>query len=221
MAVLAVVPLRMEDVAIAQQELAGRPVLEHVRSALREAVSVDKVVVAPVTGAAIWSELADVLSRQDGLDVVVVHDPLRPLAPAELVDEVVAVVIGSTVAAAVPVLPVTDTLKSMDDDRNVTSTLDRARYQLVLTPIAIDAAALRAALDAAGALLTESLTGHARLDQASGLVRLLRSQGLAIATLPGRMEAMRVPDPAHLALAEAMLASRLASRLEESRGRGG
>jgi 2-C-methyl-D-erythritol 4-phosphate cytidylyltransferase len=210
--VLAVLPLTVGDSAIAQQELAGRPVLEHVLTALRGAASVDEVVVVSVTDSVMWSELADVLSRHDALDaldIVVVHDPLRPLAPPDLVDEVVAAVAGSTAAAAVPVLPVTDTLKAVDDDGYVTSTLDRARFQVVLTPIAVHAAALHAALDAAGAPLNESSGELAvQVDRAARLVGLLTSQGLDIVTVPGRIEAMRVPDAAHLATAAAVLASR-------------
>jgi 2-C-methyl-D-erythritol 4-phosphate cytidylyltransferase len=207
--VLAVLPLTVGDSAIAQQELAGRPVLEHVLTALREAASVDEAVVVPVTDSVIWSELADVLSRHDALDIVVVHDPLRPLAPPDLIDEVVAAVTGSTAAAAVPVLPVTDTLKAVDGDGHVTSTLDRARFQVVSTPIAVDATALHAALDAAGMPPNESSGEPAvQVDRAARLVGLLTGQGLDIVTVPGRIEAMRVPDAAHLAAAAAVLASR-------------
>jgi len=216
MSVLAIVPVTPSDLAFAQRELAGRPVLEHVLAALRGAASVDEVIVLPVDDAVILPALADALSRRSAAGVVVVHDPLRPLAPPTLVDEVVAALGRSAAPAAVPVLPVTDTLKSVDRDGYVGRTLDRALYQVICTPIAVAGATLGTALAAAGAGLA-----RASADLAVSLTSLLSDQGVAIATLPGAVECLRVTDEAHLALAEALLASRQerAPRTQRSRPR--
>src|SRR4051812_47581092 len=57
-------------------------------------------------------------------DIVVVHDAARPLAGADLFDQVVAAVRGGA-DGAIAAAPVTDTVKRVDGDR-VVETLDRA-----------------------------------------------------------------------------------------------
>jgi 2-C-methyl-D-erythritol 4-phosphate cytidylyltransferase len=83
-------------------------------------------------------------TRSDGLitpsgdGVVLLHDACRPLAPVELVAAVVdAVRDGHDVA--VPVLPLTDTVKTVDDRGAVTGTPDRATLRVLQTPIAVRA----------------------------------------------------------------------------------
>jgi 2-C-methyl-D-erythritol 4-phosphate cytidylyltransferase len=201
--VLAIVPMAPDDAALAQQYLAGRTMLDHVLSALREASRIDDVAVVAASPDAPWSAVADALPVPDAPGVVVVHDPLRPLVPAALIDAVVAALADSGATAALPALPVTDTLKSVADDGCVIATADRTRYESVATPVAVDSAALRAVLDAK---ITPPADGWR--DRAAVLVGLLRRQGFAIATLPGTAETMAVSSPAHLAMAEALLAVR-------------
>lgn len=45
-------------------------------------------------------------------------------------------------AVAILVRPLTDTIKQIDRERLITATLDRERYQAVLTPIAVRPSAL-------------------------------------------------------------------------------
>jgi 2-C-methyl-D-erythritol 4-phosphate cytidylyltransferase len=71
-------------------------------------------------------------------DVVLLHDAARPLAPASLATAVVdAVERGHEMA--VPVLPVTDTVKRVDPDGMVIDTPDRAGMRVLQTPIALRA----------------------------------------------------------------------------------
>ncbi|MGH9190205.1 MAG: 2-C-methyl-D-erythritol 4-phosphate cytidylyltransferase [Acidimicrobiales bacterium] len=74
-------------------------------------------------------------------DVIVVHDAARPLASAGLFRGVVSAVAGGA-SAAVPGLPVTDTVKRVRDGL-VSATLDRAELVTVQTPQAFRATALR------------------------------------------------------------------------------
>ena len=70
-------------------------------------------------------------------EVVVVHDAARPLAPAALFDAVIdAVRAGAD--AAVPSIPVADTLKRVDGER-VVGTVDRDELVAVQTPQAFRA----------------------------------------------------------------------------------
>src|SRR5436189_289641 len=65
-------------------------------------------------------------------DIVLVHDAARPFTSAALVSRAIAA--AQTHGAAVPALPVTDTVKLVDDDSIVTATLDRSHLRTVQTP---------------------------------------------------------------------------------------
>jgi 2-C-methyl-D-erythritol 4-phosphate cytidylyltransferase len=79
----------------------------------------------------------------DDVDVVAVHDAARPFAPPDLFTAVVDTVADGA-DAAVPVVPVTDTVKRVDDGR-VAGTVDRRELGLAQTPQAFRLALLRAA----------------------------------------------------------------------------
>ena len=76
-------------------------------------------------------------------EIVVVHDAARPLAGADLFERTVAAVRGGA-DAAIPGVPVTDTVKQVEDGR-VVATVDRSRLVAVQTPQAFRAAVLRRA----------------------------------------------------------------------------
>ena len=66
-------------------------------------------------------------------EVVLVHDAARALAPASLF-EAVAAQVGAGSPAVVPGLPVTDTVKVVDEAGRVTSTPPRERLRAIQTP---------------------------------------------------------------------------------------
>lgn len=76
-------------------------------------------------------------------DFVLVHDSARPFASAALVDRAIASV--KTHGAAIPSLPVTETVKRVDADGSVRETVDRTALRLIQTPQAF---AYRTLLDA-------------------------------------------------------------------------
>ena len=88
------------------------------------------------------------LLRLAGADYVLVHDAARPLLPDEVIGRLIGA-LGEGYDGAVPVLPVTDTVKRVRDGV-VDETLVRDELVSVQTPQAFAAPALRAAL-AAGA----------------------------------------------------------------------
>ncbi len=69
-------------------------------------------------------------------DVVLLHDAARPLAPSSLAIAVVDAVRAGH-EAAVPVLPLTDTVKQVDAAGLIRGTPDRAHLRVVQTPQAI------------------------------------------------------------------------------------
>ena len=75
----------------------------------------------------------------EGADVIVVHDAARPVPMPEVWDRVLAAVAAGA-DAAVPAVPVTDTLREVGG-----KAVDRGRFVAVQTPQAFRADALRAA----------------------------------------------------------------------------
>lgn len=124
-----------------------------------EQATADRVVAGGATrSASVRAGLAAVPAEAD---VIVVHDAARPRASPALFEAVVAAV-RSGADGAVPGLPVTDTVKRVQDGL-VTATLDRSELVAVQTPQAFRAEALRAA-HAGGA----DATDDAALVEASG-----------------------------------------------------
>jgi 2-C-methyl-D-erythritol 4-phosphate cytidylyltransferase/2-C-methyl-D-erythritol 2,4-cyclodiphosphate synthase len=89
----------------------------------------------PVVGGA--TRQRSVLAGLEALAVhsprtVLVHDAARPLTSSALVDRALAAIAGS--AAAVPALPVVDTIKRVNESGRVVATLDRSELRAVQTP---------------------------------------------------------------------------------------
>jgi len=67
-----------------------------------------------------------------GPEIVLIHDAARPFASADLIDRAIAA--AKEWVAAVPGIPVTDTIKVIDDRSRVLSTPDRSKLRAVQTP---------------------------------------------------------------------------------------
>jgi len=100
-------------------------------------------------------------------DIVLVHDAARPFASADLIAR--AINTAAETGAAIPALPVTDTVKSVDAQGHVDKTLDRKTLRLVQTPQAFDYAALLAAHRAAAAQGRDDFTDDAALAEWAGM----------------------------------------------------
>ena len=131
------------------------------------------------------------------VDVVLVHDAARPLVPVEVVDAVVAAVLAGA-DAVVPVLPIADTLKRVDEAGRVVATVSRAGLCAVQTPQGFRRSVLARAHAAADP--SEPAT-----DDASLVERI----GVEVATVPGAAAALKITTPFDLEIAEAVLRSRM------------
>jgi 2-C-methyl-D-erythritol 4-phosphate cytidylyltransferase len=127
------------------------------------------------------------------VEVVLVHDAARCLAPAGLFVAVARAAAGG-LEAVVPVLPVADTIKVVEDDV-VTRTLDRSALRAVQTPQGFRRDILVRAHAAASGDATDD----------AGLVEQL---GGVVHVVPGHQEAFKVTTPLDLLLAEIVLAHR-------------
>lgn len=108
------------------------------------------------------------LAALSGEDVshVLVHDAARPLVSAALIDRACAALDGSD--AALPGIPVTDTIKRVDERERVIETPDRAALRAVQTPQAFRLAPLHEAHARAFAEGREDFTDDGALMEWAG-----------------------------------------------------
>jgi 2-C-methyl-D-erythritol 4-phosphate cytidylyltransferase len=123
--------------------------------------------------------------------IVLVHDAARAFAPPALVRSVTEAVAAGA-SAVVPVLPVTDTVKRVDDAGVVLETPSRTHLRAVQTPQGFAVDVLRRA--------------YAAADVATDDAGLVERIGVPVHTVPGDVAAMKITTPFDLAVAEAVLA---------------
>ncbi|MFT3888818.1 MAG: 2-C-methyl-D-erythritol 4-phosphate cytidylyltransferase [Arachnia sp.] len=127
--------------------------------------------------------------------VVLVHDAARCLVPAAVV-RAAADAIRDGAAAAVPVVPVVDSIRRVDGDTN--TIVDRAALRAVQTPQSARLGTLRAAHERVRA------DGVEVTDDAS----VCEYAGCAVALVPGHADALKITTPVDLILARAILHER-------------
>jgi len=206
------------EVPKAYVELRGRTLLERSVRALLASGVVDEVIVlvspdmepeaariigridaAPIRLVHGGSERADSVwaglqAIPDDDAVVLIHDAARALTPPAMVRDVAKRVLEGA-PAAVPVVPVADTIKEVAADA-VVSTPDRSRLRAVQTPQAFRLSALRQAnLD-----YWAEQPEFTATDDAS----LMEWHGERVATVPGDTLAFKITTPIDLTLAHAL-----------------
>lgn len=127
--------------------------------------------------------------------VVLVHDAARALVPASVVRAVVSA-IADGAEAAVPVVPVVDSIRRLDDDGS--AVVDRAPLRAVQTPQGSRLGALRLAHSAA------HRAGVSVTDDAA----VCEHAGLTVALVDGHRDALKVTEPIDLILAQAIVRER-------------
>lgn len=128
-------------------------------------------------------------------DVVLVHDAARPLTPAQVTARVIDAVRAGA-GAVIPVLPVTDTLKSVDASGVVTGTPRRADMVAVQTPQGFRWDVLTRAHEVGASLGADEAV--AATDDA-GLVEAI---GAVVHTVAGDERSLKVTRPLDLSLAQ-------------------
>ncbi len=125
--------------------------------------------------------------------VVVVHDAARPLSSTRTWAAVIAA-IQQGAEAAVPCVPVSDTIKQRQADGRLV-TLDRGRLLAVQTPQAFLAAALRAA--------------HADGGEATDDAALVEAIGGTVVSVAGEETNIKVTNRHDLALVETLMSAQV------------
>jgi 2-C-methyl-D-erythritol 4-phosphate cytidylyltransferase len=201
--------------------LLGRPLLWHCVQGLLAAGCVDLVVVAVgaqyrdqaataladagrrvriVTGGAQRSDsVRQALDSVPDAEVVLVHDAARCLTPVGVIQAVVQAVVAGK-RAVVPVLTVVDTIKQVDPQGRVVSTVDRTALRVVQTPQGFAADLLRRAHQRPSGPVTDD----------AGLVEQL---GETVNILPGHPHAFKITTPFDLVVAETVAGAVAAGRV--------
>jgi 2-C-methyl-D-erythritol 4-phosphate cytidylyltransferase len=202
--------------AVAKQllDLGGVPVLEWSVRAFESHAEVDRnVVVLPaemaasppgwlvgraiiVAGGATRAESVACGVEAAGADAgaLLVHDAVRPFVSAELISRVLA---SARAHATVPVVPVTDTIKRVDDAGWVASTPVRSELGAAQTPQGFPAGLLqRLAAEASG--LSADLTDEGVLCERAGV---------PVRTVRGDAENLKITNPTDLAYARWLVES--------------
>ena len=204
-------------------ELTGRPVLEYSLETFQRSDRVRAIVI--VASDVNWDAISDLVSssdydkvsavvtggarRQDstangvdqlmdqhgsGIKFVLVHDGARPFVDEAMIER--GLMAAAEHGAAVPALPVSDTIKSVKGDGTVEQTLDRSRLRAIQTPqvfrVDVFASALRP---------TEEVTDDA------ALVELV---GGSVGLFDGNSDNIKLTTPDDIERAEAILARRTA-----------
>jgi 2-C-methyl-D-erythritol 4-phosphate cytidylyltransferase/2-C-methyl-D-erythritol 2,4-cyclodiphosphate synthase len=125
----------------------------------------------------------DALDR-NGPELVLIHDAARPLASTELVTRAIGA--AKATGAAIPGLPVSDTIKRIDGDGRVSETLDRAALLTIQTPQAFLFAPILAAHRRAAEAGRNDFTDDAALAEWAGMT---------VATFPGEVGNIKITTP--------------------------
>jgi 2-C-methyl-D-erythritol 4-phosphate cytidylyltransferase len=195
--------------------LGGRPLLAESLERLEASAWIDQIVIAAppdweepcilvaeeigagkvssvVPGGAARSESVRLALEEVPEDaaVVLVHDAARPLLPDAVIERVLAP-LSEGWDGAVPVLPVPDTVKKVDQGQ-IVETLRRAELVAAQTPQAFVAPALKGALEG-------------DLSSASDCSSLVEARGGRVKVVEGDRRLLKVTDAEDLALVESWL----------------
>ena len=190
--------------------LAGKPMIQHVieRFLLDENVSRVIVPVAEIllpsvknSERVVWvaggetrqqSVIRGLAETRDA-DLIAVHDAARPLFSEATFHAVVAA--AREIGAALPVIPVADTIHLMSNDATIVETLDRSMLAAAQTPQCFRADVLR------DVLVRAQLEGIEGTDEAGLAARF----GYTVKAVPGDPRNLKITVPEDLVIAESYL----------------
>ena len=210
---------RMGGIDKVMAELKGEPMIVHTVRAFQNCDAIKEIVIVtredlilPITR--LTNEFRKVTavvlggsSRQESValgmnalsekcELAAIQDGARPLVTWELIDRVVRA--AHAHHAAIPVIPVKDTIK-VCDTALVKSTPDRSTLRAVQTPQVFDFDLLR------GALKKAAEDGAEVTDDCSAVERL----GMSVRTVEGDERNLKVTTPLDLKLAEMLMEENL------------
>ena len=149
-------------------------------------------------GATRWESVKnaiDALSDAPAHATVLIHDGARPLVTPDVIRKAAACAINTD--GAIPAIPVTDSLRQIDENGTSSEAVDRTRYRAVQTPQAFIIWRLR---EAYGLPWQKEFTDDASVLAAAGFENIVLT--------PGSPENIKITTPVDMLLAEAILKAR-------------
>ena len=206
---------RMGGIDKVMAELKGEPMIVHTVRAFQNCDAIKEIVIVtrhdlilPITKLTngfhkVTAVVAGGSSRQESVslgmnalsdkcELAAIQDGARPLVTWQLIDRVVRA--AHAYHAAIPVIPVKDTIKVCNSDL-VVSTPDRSTLRAVQTPQVFDFDLLR------GALQKAAEDGAEVTDDCSAVERL----GMSVKTVEGDERNLKVTTPFDLKIAEMLM----------------
>ena len=197
-------------------ELAGMPVLMHTINKFAAVPDTQIIVVLPNSFVYWWSDLCkeyefhaqhrvvvggenrfssvkNALISIDAKpgDIVAVHDGVRPLVSARLIEAIFEQ--AANVGTAIPVTQVTDSIRQVSDDEGNSTPLNRSSLRAVQTPQAFRLAELQAAYDTEfSPFFTDDASVY---EHNGGTIRLI----------DGEISNIKITHPNDLAIAEMLI----------------
>lgn len=202
-------------------DLCGKPVLAHAIEAFRSAMPEAEitVVISPAMlplwenlcrvhcipphrtamgGATRWESVRNALaslSHAPAGAIVLIHDGARPLVDEEVIRQAAAC--ARNTDGAIPAIPVTDTLRQLDDSGVMSTPVDRAAFRAVQTPQAFMMWRLREAYTLP---YRPEFTDDASVLAAAGFGNIVLTQGSP--------ENIKITTPVDLIIAKAIMETR-------------
>ena len=141
------------------------------------------------------------LIPDDAQGVVGVHDGVRPFVSLDVIARCYDT--ARQTGTAIPMVPVVETLRHIDEEEQASRTVSRADYRLVQTPQTFDIQILKAANSHALSVSGDSVAAIAALftDDAS----VVEAYGHTVTLVDGNRENIKITTPFDLKVAEAML----------------
>ncbi len=203
---------------------AGRPVLTHTLAAFERCPSLDEIILVlpPDWLEIIWAQAVEPFgfsrvrpvvggdSRSQSVrrgfaassgELIVVHDGVRPFVQPSLIEAVIEA--AQTYGLALAAIPVSDTLKVVQDDWAV-STVDRRRLWRAQTPQAFQRH-----------IFSRLMASEAEATDEASLAEAL---GYKTAVVPGRADNIKITTREDLAMAQQLLASTAPPALRVGQG---
>jgi 2-C-methyl-D-erythritol 4-phosphate cytidylyltransferase len=153
-----------------------------------EEVAAGKVAETVTGGATRTESVRNALEKvPEEASVVLVHDAARPLVTDEVIERVVTA-LGDGWDAAVPALPVADTVKKVDGEA-VAETIDREQLVTAQTPQAFVASILR-----------DAFSTLQQIDAQSDCAGLVEARGGRVRVVQGDRRLLKITEPEDLEL---------------------
>lgn len=202
-------------------ELCGRPVLAHTIEAFRQALPEAEITLVlshgmmplwrelcmshgiesphvVAGGATRWESVRNAVESLAGADpsaTVLIHDGARPLVTPEVIRRAASCALNTD--GAIPAVPVTDSLRRLDDSEVMSEPVDRSLFRAVQTPQAFSLWRLQ---EAYRLPYQDDFTDDASVLAAAGFQNVV--------LVGGSTENIKITTPVDMLLAEAIIKSR-------------